>query len=70
MRLSARNQLHGEITAIEEGAVNGLVTIKLTGTDQSVTSSITMRSIAELGLKVGGPATAVIKSSDVIIGVE
>lgn len=70
MKLSARNQLRGTVTAIEEGAVNGLVTIKLDGTEQEVTASITNRSIEELGLEVGKPAIAVIKSSEVMVGID
>ncbi|SQG64613.1 putative molybdenum-pterin-binding protein 2 [Corynebacterium renale] len=70
MKLSARNQLRGTVTAIEEGAVNGLVTIKLDGAEQEVTASITNRSIEELGLEVGKPAIAVIKSSEVMVGID
>ncbi len=69
MRLSARNQLTGTVAAIEDGAVMSIVTGDLDG-GQQITASITKDSVAELGLVVGGPVTAVIKSTEVMIGVE
>ena len=68
MKLSARNQLKGTVSKIEEGAVNGIVTIDLGGI--SIKSVITMDSIRELGLEVGKEAYAVIKASNVMVGVE
>ncbi|APT88921.1 hypothetical protein CFRA_06285 [Corynebacterium frankenforstense DSM 45800] len=70
MRISARNQLAGEVVEIEEGAVNAVVKIRLDGTDVVVSSSITMDSVHELGLKVGSRATAVIKASSVMVAVD
>lgn len=69
MRLSARNQLSGTITAIELGAVMAMVTLELDG-GQQVTAAVTRASVEELGLTVGAPATAVIKSTEVMIGVD
>ena len=69
MRLSARNQLPGTITAIELGAVMAMVCLELDG-GQQVTAAVTRASVEELGLTVGAPATAVIKSTEVVIGVE
>ena len=60
MKLSARNQLKGTVVEIQDGAVNGIV----------ISSVITTSSIRELGLKVGGTAYAVIKASNVMIGVD
>jgi molybdate transport system regulatory protein len=65
MKLSARNQFTGTVDAVTEGAVNGVVTIKL-GAD-TVTADITMAAIMDLGLEVGKEATAVIKASNVLI---
>ena len=65
MKLSARNKLKGKITAIHEGAVNGVVVIDLGG--QSVKSDITMEAIKELGLASGKEACAIIKASNVMI---
>jgi molybdopterin-binding protein len=69
MKLSARNQLKGTIVEIQDGAVNGVVKIDLGG-GNVISSVITMSSIRQLGLKVGGTAYAVIKASNVRIGVD
>lgn len=68
MRLSARNVLPGTVTAIARGAVTSLVTIDVGG--HAVTASITNAAVDELGLAVGRPARAVIKASDVMVGVD
>jgi molybdopterin-binding protein len=69
MRLSARNQLTGMITAIEVGAVMALVKVDLDG-GQQVTASVTKAAVEELDLTVGSAVTAVIKSTEVRIGIE
>ena len=69
MKLSARNQLKGTIVEIQDGAVNGIVKIDL-GNGNVLSAVITMASIRELGLKVGGTAYAVVKASNVMVGVE
>jgi len=70
MRLSTRNQLQGTITEVHLGAVMATVKVRLDGGDQVVTSSITKDAAEDLGLKVGQPATVLIKSTEVTIGVE
>ena len=69
MKLSARNQFKGTIVSIEEGAVNGIVRLDIGG-GNIVTSTISMGSIRELGLKVCGTAYAVIKATSVMVGVD
>ena len=69
MKLSARNQLKGTVVEIQDGAVNGIVKIDL-GNGNVLSAVITMASIRELGLKVGGTAYAVSKASNVMVGVE
>jgi molybdopterin-binding protein len=69
MRLSTRNQLTGTISAIELGSVMAIVKLDLDG-GQSVTASVTKNAVEELGLTVGQPATALIKSTEVTLGVE
>jgi molybdate transport system regulatory protein len=66
MRTSARNALRGEITHITPGAVNGEVTLRLAD-GVELTAILTRRSIDDLGLKVGGPAIALIKAGFVIL---
>ena len=69
MKLSARNQLKGKVVDIKEGAVNGIVTLETKGGD-IITSTISMGSIKELGLKVGSEAYAVIKATSVMMMVD
>ena len=67
--LSARNQIEGTVVALTEGAVNGSVTIEDEfGT--RFTGSITNEAIEELGLALGGKAVAIVKATDVLVGVE
>lgn len=68
MKISARNQLKGVITEITSGAVNSIVAIK-TG-DATVKASITNDAVSDLGLKVGDEAYAIIKASNVMVGVD
>ena len=70
MRLSSRNQLKGTITEVHLGAVMATVKVRLDGEDQVVTASITKDAAEDLGLAVGQPATVLIKSTEVTIGVE
>jgi molybdate transport system regulatory protein len=69
MRLSARNQLAGTITAVDEGAVTMTLKVRLEG-GAIVTSSITKEAAGELGLEVGKSVLVVVKASDVMIAVE
>ena len=69
MKLSARNQLKGKVVGLERGAVNGVVKLQLTD-DIVISSVITSQSIEELGLEMGKEAYAVIKASNVMIGVD
>ena len=66
MQISARNQLPGKITAINEGAVNAIVTLDVNGT--AVTGTISMAAVKDLGLAVGKDAIAVIKATQVMVG--
>lgn len=68
MKLSARNILKGKVAAITTGATTTIVKIEI-AEGFVVSSSITNEAAKDLGLAVGGEAYAVIKSSDVIIGV-
>lgn len=65
MKISARNQLAGTVAAVKEGAVNGVVTIKVG--DHTIKSDITMEAIKDLGLVEGKEAIAIIKASNVLI---
>lgn len=69
MKISARNCLRGTVKAVEKGAVNAIVTLEISG-GETITSSITNRAVDELGLEVGKEAYAVIKASNVMVGVD
>ena len=66
MRLSARNQLKGTVTAVTKGATTAHVKVDI-GNNHIVTSSITNEAVDELGIKTGGSVIVVIKASDVMI---
>ena len=66
-RLSARNQLTGTITRVQEGAVNTEVSIELPG-GGTIAAIITRDSGVKLALAVGMQASAIFKASSVILG--
>ena len=64
--LSARNQLRGRLVALH---VEGLIAeVRIGIGDQELVAVITRSSAERLGLKVGEPIFAVIKSTEVMIG--
>ena len=69
MRLSARNVLKGKVKAIKEGAVNSEVIVQLPG-GLEITSIITRTSAENLSLRQGQDVYAIIKASNVILGVD
>jgi len=66
MKTSARNTFHGTITAVTDGAVNSEVTLRISE-DTELSVIVTRRSVADLGLQVGGDAFALIKASTPIL---
>lgn len=69
MKLSARNQIRGTVTAVKEGAVEAQVTIDIGG-GQSMVSVITMDSLANLGIRAGSSVYAVVKADSVMLAVD
>ncbi len=69
MKISARNQLKGKIKSISEGSVNTEVVIEL-APGIEIVSIITKSSANSMGLEVGKEAYAVVKASNVIVGVD
>ena len=67
-KLSARNQLKGRVIEVRKGATTSHVRIDI-GNGIVITLAITNESVADLDLKAGDEAWAVIKASDVMIGV-
>lgn len=68
MRISARNRLKGKIVEVKKGQTTAHVRIDVNGI--TVTAAITNDAVDELGLKVGQEAYAVIKASDVMVGLD
>jgi molybdopterin-binding protein len=69
VKLSTRNQFPGTVTSIVSGDAMAVVKISLAG-GQVITSSITKEAAVDLGLAVGSPVTALIKSTEVALAVE
>ena len=67
MKISARNQLAGTVKSVGHGSVMSTVVIRLEG-GQEVVAAITKDSAEGLELAEGDVITAVIKSTDVMIG--
>ncbi len=68
MKLSARNRLKGKIVEVKKGTTTAHVKIDIGG--QVVTAAITNDSVDELKLASGQTAYAVIKASDVMVGID
>jgi molybdopterin-binding protein len=69
MKVSARNVLEGKVKKVTTGAVNDEVIVELPGGAELV-SVITKASAERLGLRSGLDVYAIIKASNVIIGVD
>ena len=68
MKLSARNQLQGKVTEINQGEAIANVALDVAG--QRLVASITVEAVRELGLGVGSEVTVIVKASDVILAVD
>jgi molybdopterin-binding protein len=69
MKLSARNVLAATVKTVTPGAVDTEIVVEL-APGIEIVSIITKKSAETLGLKTGGKAYAVIKASNVMIGVD
>ncbi len=65
LKISGRNQLHGTVREIRKDGL--LASVRLAVGDQSVQAVITSEAVEELGLKVGDPAIALIKATEVML---
>ncbi len=68
MQISARNNLPGKVVKLTPGAVNTEVELELPG-GGTIVSVITKESAEKLGLAVGKEAYAIIKASNIMIGI-
>ncbi len=69
MKISARNAIQGKVIDIKKGVVTAHVSVDV-GAEKPIMSSITMESLEELGIEIGKTVYAVVKASDVMIGIE
>ena len=69
MKISARNIVQGRIVDVRKGATVANVKIEIGG-GVVLTSTITNEAVDSLGLAVGKQAYAIVKASEVMIGVD
>jgi len=69
VRLSTRNQLPGTVDSVQTGEAMAVVKVTLDG-GQQITASITKEAAVDLGLAQGTKVTALVKSTEVMLGVE
>ncbi len=69
MKISARNVFKGTVKSYETGIVNVEVVVEI-GPGLEITSIITKTSFEKLGLEIGKEAYAIIKGSNVMIGID
>jgi molybdopterin-binding protein len=67
MRISARNKISATITGITRGEATANVELDAAGT--RLVAAITVEAANELGLTEGMQVVAIVKASDVIVGV-
>ena len=67
MKLSARNVFPGTVVAVNRGQTTAHVKIEI-APGIVVTAAITVEAVDDLGLKVGDAASAIIMSSELIVG--
>jgi molybdopterin-binding protein len=68
MKISARNQIPARVTGINKG--EAIANVELDASGIRLVASITVEAVRELGIAEGSRVTAIIKASDVMVGVE
>jgi molybdopterin-binding protein len=69
MQISARNIIKGKVKKVTHGAVNSEIILEIAGGTEMV-SIITKSSAERLGLKPGKEVYAIVKASNVMIGID
>lgn len=69
MKVSARNVFKGQVSKVQNGAVNAEVSLTLPGGEQLV-AVVTVESVSNLGIAVGKDAVALIKAPWVMLMTE
>ncbi len=68
MKLSARNRIPAKVVKITHG--EAIANVELDANGQRLVSSITVEAVNDLGLSEGSEVFAVVKASDVMIGLQ
>ncbi len=69
VKTSARNQLFGCVTAIQAGAVNAELTVRLAGGDQ-LAATIDLQTLEQLNLQPGDDTLILINDAEVMLAIE
>jgi molybdopterin-binding protein len=69
LKISARNQIRGTVKAIKKGRVSTEVVIGVAGEFEFV-SSITIHSAEKMNLREGSQVYAIMKASEVVVGID
>ncbi len=67
LKLSARNQLKGKIVTVEKGVITAKVKIEIEA-PAVITAVITKEAVEDLNLKAGDEVTAIVKSTEIVVG--
>ena len=67
MKLSARNQIAARVTSITHG--EAIANVVLDAGGLRIVASITVEAVRELGISEGSEVTAIVKASDVMLGI-
>ena len=68
MRLSARNRIPAKVVGFSQG--EAIPNVALDANGQRIVASITVEAVKELGIAEGDEVLAVVKASDVMIGID
>ena len=69
MKMSARNQIHGEVISVETDKVSAAIKVKISA-PATITSTITREAVEDLSIKKGDKVIVIVKASSVMIGKE
>ena len=69
LKLSAANQLKSKVLSVKEGAVNADIELQSAGGER-LSAIITMESLKNMALRAGDDVTAIIKATQIIVGVK
>jgi len=69
MKISARNQIPGTVKMIKKGPVSTEIVIAVSG-GHEIVSSITTHSAEKMKIKEGSKVYAIMKASEVMVGVD